>query len=161
MSVNGGNAEHLDSTSLERAAGRGPPIEVLPYRVGDSIDVLLVSDADRGAWRLLSAAKQKGLTRFASAALEVRRRFGVSGRVYKQPLRREGAGEASHVFPLLVQSDAPPPAGLAGAGAKWVSLGEASEVVSSEFRPVMAAFAARVSAGSHHSRSARAANRRR
>jgi len=150
MSVNGGNGELSRAARAERSLARRP-IDVLPYRVGASIDVLLVRDADRDAWGPPSAAQQKGLTRFASAALEVRRRFGVSGKVYKQPLRREGTGEPSEVLPLLVESDAPTASGHTSAEARWISLGEASEMVSPEFRPLMAALAARIGAGPRRS----------
>jgi hypothetical protein len=135
------------------ARGRASALTVVPYLRGPEIAVLLVAPTVESQWRLPLAWPSKGLPGHASAALHAWREGGVSGRVYKQPIRVPRQGGPMLVYPLVVD-----PVASASDGSairRWFPLRDAIDLVSDDVRPALSAFARRIA------RAAPASTRRR
>jgi hypothetical protein len=116
-----------------------PQLMILPFRGGRPIDILLVRGSGREGWRLPAAASLRGLTRHASAALAAHREAGVSGRIFKRPIKSRAGGAAVSIYPLLVREEMT----TGGAAQRWAPLQEAVSLIDQDLRPALIAFANR------------------
>jgi hypothetical protein len=117
---------------------------VLPFRMGDLVDVMLVQTEADGTWRLPSGPSRKGVPQYECAAREARRQIGVSGQIYKRPLRPAGQDRSVNVFPLLVQAESH---GYRDAytTTRWFSLEDAAQIVDKPVLDALDAFVRRIS----------------
>jgi len=116
---------------------------VLPFRMGDLVDVLLVQSEAGSEWRLPSGPCRKGLPQHESAAWEARRQAGVSGQIYKRPLRPSNQERRVNIFPLLVQVETAATMG-SRTTARWFSLQDAAQMVDKDASDALDAFARRI-----------------
>lgn len=84
------------------------------------------------------------MTQHISAALKARCDVGVSGRIYKRPLRAAGQDTRLTVFPLLVRDEDPALDEQDRPATRWFSLREAVNLVDKDFRSALDAFARRI-----------------
>jgi len=120
-------------------------LAVLPFRVGERVDVLLVAGGE--GWRLPGGAMQKGLTQHASAALEARRETGLSGRIYKRPLRQARGDERVIIFPMLVVNGAAEATDGASGECQWFPLQRAADLLGHSLKPALDDFSRRIGVG--------------
>ena len=115
---------------------------VLPFRLGDLVHVLLVRSDAADGWRLPAGPSRKGLPQYESAAREARRQAGVTGQIYKRPLRHTGRARRVNIFPLLVQAGVH--TAEQEATIRWFSLQDAAQMVDRDLRDALDAFAQRI-----------------
>jgi ADP-ribose pyrophosphatase YjhB (NUDIX family) len=118
-------------------------LAVLPFRLGDLVDVLLVKSEASSGWRLPGGPSRKGLPQYESAAREAKRQVGLVGQIYKRPLRSAGRVRRVKIFPLLVQIESQL-ATDSRTTARWFPLQEAAQMVDLDFRDAIDAFAQRI-----------------
>jgi len=122
-------------------------LAILAFRLGERVDVLLVPTDDAAGWSLPSGTLQKGMTQHASAALEARREAGVSGRIYKRPLRPTRETDRTIIFPMLVMDEARRDARDNPPRSQWFPLRDALGLIDQTLRPALDDFTRRIGRG--------------
>lgn len=116
---------------------------VIPFRLGDLVDVLLVQSGTSNGWRLPAGPSRRGRPQYESAAREAKRQVGVAGQIYKRPLRSAGRVGQVNIFPLVVQAQSQMEADQQ-ITVRWFPLHEAAQMVDLDFRDALDAFAQRI-----------------
>ena len=137
---------------------RGPNIPrrqyaALPYRIGEGIEVLLISSRETHRWILPKGWPMKGRKPHAAAAQEALEEAGVVGKVAKEPVGnyhyrkrlKNGSQQVCKVtvFPMKVERQRKRWPEMDQRSTRWFPLGEAANaIVEPELKEVIRAFEA-------------------
>jgi 8-oxo-dGTP pyrophosphatase MutT (NUDIX family) len=133
----------------------GMQYAALPYRIGESVEILLITSRETGRWVLPKGWPVKGKKAHAAAAREALEEAGVKGKIGKRAIGRYGYGKRLSTGAILACTVEVYPLAVERQLRRWPEQGErslgwfsprdaASQVEEAELAKLIESFAAKI-----------------